>query len=250
MSARRNQFGYERVASTLERLGVSDPNDLIPLLQSSNRRLAATACSALGYTRKKAYSTVLLTVLKGKRLSLWMPAAVAISQLESKRTIRSLIQLMLDPSRSARQRQAAAYALSFTWSALADARYMSSIGEAFVTILQNGHESPGLRGQVAEGLAYLHGPCAGAPRDRRRRAYREAGQLLITALGDPAAEVRFWAAFALGSMHYRAALPVLRKLARTDKERFGNWWTVGEEAADAVDHINGGPLPIRIRSNS
>lgn len=250
MSARKNQFGDDRVASTLERLGVSDPNDVIPLLQSSNRRLAAAACSALGYTRKKAYSTVLLAVLKGKRSSLWMSAAVAISQLESKRTIRPLIQLMLDPSRSARQRQAAAYALSFTWSGLADVRYMTSIGEAFVTILQNQHESPGLRGQVAEGLAYLHGPCAGAARDRRRRAYREAGQILITALGDPAAEVRFWSAFALGSMRYRAALPVLRKLARRDKGRFGNWWTVGEEAADAADHINGGALPIRIGSSS
>ncbi len=249
MSA-RNQFGYDRVAATLERLGVSDPDELIPLLRSSNKRLAATACSALGYTRKKAFSPVLLAVLKEKRTSLWMSAAVAISQLESKRTIRPLIQLMLDPSRSARQRQAAAYALSFTWSGLADARYMTSIGEAFVTILQNQHESPGLRGQVAEGLAYLHGPCAAAPRDRRRRAYREAGQNLITALGDPAAEVRFWSAFALGSMRYRAALPILRKLARTDKGRFGNWWTVGDEAADAVDRINGQPLPIRIGSSS
>ena len=239
MSARKNQFGYERVASTLERLGITDPDDVIPLLQSSNRHLAATACSALGHTRKKRFSTVLLSVLKGKRPSLWMPAAVAISQLESKRMIRPLIQIMLDPSRSVGQRQSAAYALSFTWSGLADARYMTSIGEAFVTILQKKHESPGLRGQVAEGLAYLHGPCTGAPRDRRRRSYRESGQILITALGDSAAEVRFWAVFALGSMRYRAALPILRKLAKTDNGRFGDWGPVCEEAADAVARING-----------
>ena len=250
MSARRNHLGYDRVASTLERLGVSDPDELIPLLQSSNRRLAATACSALGSTGKKAFSTVLLAVLKGKRPSLWMPAAVAISQLESKRTVRPLIQLMLDSSSSAPQRQAAAYALAFTWTALSDARYMTLIGEAFVRILQNQHESNGLRGQVAEGLAYLHGPCAGVARDRRRRAYRVAGQILITALADPAAELRFWSAFALGSMRYRAALPILRKLARRDKGRFGNWWTVGEEAADAVERISGQPLPIRIASGS
>jgi HEAT repeat protein len=250
MSARRNHLGYDRVASTLEHLGVSDPIELIPLLQSPNKRWAATACSALGFTGKKAFGTVLLAVLKGKRPSLWMPAAVAISQLESKRTIRALIQLMLDPSRSARQRQAVAYALSFTWGGLADERYMTSTGEAFIRILQNQHESPGLRGQVAEGLAYLHGPCAGAARDRRRRAYREAGQILITSLGDPSAEVRFWSAFALGSMRYRMALPMLRKVARTDKGRFGNWWTVGEEAADAVACINGQPRPIRIGSGS
>jgi HEAT repeat protein len=250
MSARINQSGYDRMTSMVEQLGASDPDELIPLLQSSNSRLAARACSALGSTGKKAFSTVLLTVLQGRRPSLWMPAAAAISQLESRRTVRPLIQLMLDPSRSARQRQAAAYALSFTWTALADARYTTSIGEAFVTVLQNQHEPTGLRGQAAEGLAYLHGPCAGAARDRRRRAYRVAGQILITALDDPAPEVRFWSAFALGSMRYRAALPILRKLARRDKERFGNWWTVGEEAGDAVGLINGHPLPVRIVSDS
>jgi HEAT repeat protein len=250
MSAHSKQSGYDQMTSMVKQLGASDPDELIPLLQSSNSRLAARACSALGSTGKKAFSSALLVVLQGRRRSLWMPAAVAISQLESRRTVRPLIQLMLDPSRSARQRQAAAYALAFTWTVLADARYTTSIGEAFVRILQSQHESTGLRGQAAEGLAYLHGPCAGAARDRRRRAYREAGQILIAALGDPAPEVRFWSAFALGSIRYRAALPILRKLARRDKERFGNWWTVGEEAGDAVGRINGRPLPVRIMSGS
>lgn len=250
MSARSNQSGYDPVATTLERLGASDPRDLIPLLQSSNSRRAAMACSVLGQTRKKAFGPALLDVLKGKRPSLWMPAAAAISILESKRMIRPLTLLVLDSSRSARQRQAAAYALSFTWSGLADARYMSAIGAAFVTILQNQEETPGLRGQAAEGLAYLFGPCAGARHDRHGRAYRRAGQILVAALGDPAAEVRFWAAFALGAMRYRAALPVLRKLARTDKEMFSNWWTVGKEATDAVDLIKGHPPRIRLTSGS
>ena len=140
MSARINQSGYDRMTSMVKQLGASEPDDLIPLLQSSNSRLAARACSTLGSTGKKAFSTVLLTVLQGRRPSLWMPAAAAISQLESRRMVRPLIHLMLDPSRSDRQRQAAAYALSFTWTALADVRYTTSIGEAFVTILQNRHE--------------------------------------------------------------------------------------------------------------
>lgn len=239
MPAQNNQFREDRVASTLERLGVSHPKELVPLLKSSKRGRAAMACVALGQTRKKVFGTVLLDALKGKRPSLWMPAAVAISQSESKRAIRPLLQLMLDPSRPARQRQAAAYALSFTWTGLADARYMTSIGEAFILVLQNQDETPGLRGQVAEGLAYLFGPCAGAPRDRRRRAYRDAGEKLITALGDPAAEIRFWAAFALGSMCYRAALPMLRKSAQIDQARFGDWGPVSQEAADAVARMGG-----------
>ena len=89
MSA-RNQFGYDRVAATLECLGVSDPDELIPLLQSSNRRLAATACSALGSSGKKAFSTVLLAVLKGKRPSLWMPAAVGRHDFQGLETLTIL----------------------------------------------------------------------------------------------------------------------------------------------------------------
>ena len=250
MSARTNHSNNIEVALALKRLRVSDAHDAIPLLQSPNRRRAALACFVLGQTGKKAFAPFLLEVLNGKRPSLWMPASVAISLLETKRMIRPLTRLMLDSSRSARQRQSAAYALSFTWTGFADVRFMEEIGEALVRVVQNQEESADLRGQAAEGLAYLFGPCAGARHDRRQRAYRVAGEKLVIALSDPSAEVRFWSAFALGSMRYRAALPVLQKLARTDKEMFGNWWTVGEEAADAVDSIKGRPRRIRVRSGS
>jgi hypothetical protein len=78
MSARTNQFGND-VSSILKRLGVSDARDVIPLLQFPNRRLAERACFVLGQTRNKASAPFLLEVLKGKRPSLWMQAAVAIS---------------------------------------------------------------------------------------------------------------------------------------------------------------------------
>jgi HEAT repeat protein len=235
------------VASALERLGLSHPDELLPLLQSSSRKRAADACQALGLTRKKAYSGALLALVKGKRRSLWMVAAASLSMLESKRVIQPLIQLLLDSARPAKQREAAAYALAFTWSGLADARYGPPAGDAFVAVLRNSQETPGLRGQVAEGLAYLYGPCAGAARDRRGRAYRQAGESLTAALGDPAAEVRFWCVFALGSMRYRPALSVLQGLAQTDEGRFGNWWTVREEAADAIERISGRRPPLRMK---
>ena len=249
MALRKNQSENDEVTSTLKRLGVSDDLDVIPLLKSPNSRRAAMACFVLGRA-KKAIAPFLFDVLMGKRPSLWMPAAVALSQLESKRMIRPLILLMLDASRSARQRQAAAYGLSFTWSGLADPRHMPAVGDAFVTVVQKQDETPGLRGQAAEGLAYLFGPCAGARHDRSQLAYRKAGQELVTALSDPSAEVRFWSAFALGSMRYQAALPALQKIARTDKEMFSNWWTVGQEAADAVDAIKGRERRVRVKSGS
>jgi HEAT repeat protein len=229
----------------LERLELSSPDELILLLQSKNRALAAAACIALGRTGRKIHAPLLLSVLSGKRRSLWRPAARGLSMLESKRALQALIRLLLDRSRPAGQRTAAAYALAFTWSGLADPRYAGPIGEAIASVMVDSSASPSLRGQVAEGCAYLYGPCAGGtPPDRL--IYERAGQILIAALGDSSAEVRFWSAFALGSMRCRAGLPALRKLARTDKAYFGSWWTVGEEASDAVRRINGKPVPFRV----
>jgi HEAT repeat protein len=222
----------------LEKLDLLHPRDLIPLLGSPDEKLAAQACIELRQRRRKSDMPALLAVLEGDRASLWKPAGRSISMLESKRAVRPLIRLMLDIERPSPQRQAAAYALAFTWSAFGDARLGPLAGEAFLTVLKNRSEESGLRGQAAEGLAYRYGPCAGSKQDRRRSEFRQAGEILMDMLGDPSAEVRFWCVFALGSMRYRPALPLLRKLARRDKESFGNWWSVGEEARDAVERIS------------
>jgi HEAT repeat protein len=233
-----------QIVDALQQLGVTQTDELIPLLQSTDENTATRACWALGLTRQKRYATALLKVLRAEHQALWQGAANGLSLLDNKRVIQPLIQIMLDTSRLTAQREAAAYALAFSWDGLGDPRYAPHSSQAFTTVLGNGHEPACLRGQVAEGLAYLYGPCVGV-RDRRRRAYRHAGQLLTAALKDPAPEVRFWSAFALGSMGYRPALPALRHLAGNDQGRFGRWWSVGEEASDAVDRMEGCLPPER-----
>ena len=135
---------------------------------------------------------------------------------------------------------AAGYALAFTNCALRDPR----VTGAFVTVVRAGHAPPNLRGVMAEGLGNVFSGCFGG-QGYQESTYDETGQVLIGLLHDLAPEVRFWVAFALGSLRYRPALPELRRLASTDTAWFGGWWTVGEEASDAIDRIEGREPPER-----
>ena len=74
---------------------------------------------------------------------------------------------------------------------------------------------------------------------------RAAEAVLIALLQDDSAIVRFWAAFALGKLKTERALPALEALTDDDAP-VPRWWTVGEEAADAIDWIEGRVPPGRV----
>ena len=74
----------------------------------------------------------------------------------------------------------------------------------------------------------------------------EAVDLLTRMLSDESPVVRFWSAFALGKLGATSALPALRQLA-ADEALVAGWWTVGEEASDAIDVIEGRTPPPRHR---
>lgn len=61
--------------------------------------------------------------------------------------------------------------------------------------------------------------------------------VLLEALHDPSAEVRFWAVFTLGQVAGEEVIPDLERLAATDHEVVPHWWSVGREARDAVEAI-------------
>jgi hypothetical protein len=67
-------------------------------------------------------------------------------------------------------------------------------------------------------------------------------------LRDPAAEVRFWSAFAAGVLGLQETRPHLVHLADSDGDEIAGWWTVAEEAEWALRVLNGEddpPLPQR-----
>jgi HEAT repeat protein len=223
----------------LAALGAADADALVALVDADDDT-ALAAISLLGRVGRKPHSAPLLRVLAGPRAELWMASAVALTLLESRRPTGRLLAL-LDEVSAEEQRFAVAYALAFTRCALADPR----VRPALMRVLGDGAAPARVRGIAAEGLGNMLGSCfgVGAARDA---AFAATGDLLIAMLDDPAPEVRFWATFALGSLRYRAALPRLREVAATDAASFGGWWTVGAEASDAIDNIEGREPPERI----
>jgi HEAT repeat protein len=113
--------------------------------------------------------------------------------------------------------------------------------EALVGVLADVSRPESIRGQAAEAVAEQLGLLHST--DPRRHP---AEAQLIEMLTDASEVVRFWSAFALGTLRSTTALPHLRALAGDDTAVPG-WWTVGEEAADSIDMIEGREPPERDR---
>lgn len=102
----------------------------------------------------------------------------------------------------------------------------------FIKILGDRNESPAVRAQAAEGLAYkFH-------RKRKETSdFQPAIEILVAALTDVSPDVRYYAAFALGASGESKVLPALLKAAkdRSTSENFVG--TVGDEAMNAAEQI-------------
>lgn len=176
--------------------------------------LSTTAAWALGQLADRRAAEALLTVVSGAHGPALLEAAKWLGNLRRKRTALPLVAIML-MAEDHEQRAAAAYALGW----IGDKRAIDPLER----VLSNEAEAPTVRGQAAEALAYLNA--------------RESVGTLMAGLGDPAAEVRFWCAFALGHLGDNSALPALHRLATSDGEVALGWWTVSREAKEAIEHI-------------
>jgi hypothetical protein len=146
------------------------------------------------------------------------------------------LEKLTRPGNPPLRREAAAYALScLSYDMLEDvARWV----DVFLNILED-DDSPAVCGHACEGLGNLLWHV-----DGRLAPVRKAKKHLVEALKNDSPEIRFWAAFALGKIGSRTSIPALRKAAK-DKTLHKGWWTVGEEAQDAITEILGGVPPER-----
>jgi HEAT repeat protein len=142
-------------------------------------------------------------------------AANALSGLRGRRVRRKLRRFLGDPDPEVRK--LSAYGLGFAGE--------SSDAPALVAKLQHKTEPTEVRTHCAEALGHI-GP---GPDDAR--------DALIDALADDDPEVRFWAAFALGSYGDETAIPALEALAREPDYVVPRWWSVRKEATDAISRI-------------
>lgn len=127
-------------------------------------------------------------------------------------------------------RREAAYALGWLNDEVAT--------DGLLQTVANEKEDVIVRGFAAEALSNLF-----AFGDQRKRNFKRAATALTSLLSDPAPEVRFWASFALGNMRYKGALPQLERLAASDTALCPGWWSVQDEASDALTAIHTGSWP-------
>ena len=104
------------------------------------------------------------------------------------------------------------------------------VRRALLEVLDDSNAPATVRGNAANGLS--------------RQISRETVQACMKAVSDPQAEVRFWAAFALGEAavwnpFYRdTVIPVLERML-DDQAVAPGWWSVGREAQLRLAHARG-----------
>jgi len=242
----RRKYGREALDS-LQAQGITSFDQLAASLPFLRDEALSTAIWALPYFDKRRTVPLLLKQLDHPEPLLRGYALIALELIGGARAGAAFVRhLEGDPDPWVREK--AAHGLGF----LFDSRYIDLAFEPLLSALANSDEVPAVRAQAAEGLGNVL-DCS----DRRTRRYKRAQAALIQALEDPATEVRFWAAFALGVMGSRTALPKLRQLAEADEAfcamswqvseegRIGSGWTAGEEASDAIAYIVTGSWPER-----
>jgi HEAT repeat protein len=174
----------------------------------------AAACWLLAQAHYGRASAALWKVFSGKDRDLLWESAKALAVLKTRSVVPKLISSL--KSKSIEHRSAAAYTLGM----MREARAITYL-EA---MLADKHESSTVRGHAAEALAYL----------KKRRSFA----VLLSALKDPQAEVRWWAAFALGELGDKRALPELKRVALVDKGKARNGFSVRVEARRAYDRLS------------
>ncbi len=162
---------------------------------------------------KRAAAALIAALHTDHELSVRQQAALALGFLNSKRGIAPLIDVLLhDPRFEMRE---------ITANAL---RWVSSeprVTVALIEVMGNTAEEPFVREMVAEALGYQDRIQAAVP-------------VLIVALGDESAAVRYWAAAALSGSEAPEVLPELVRLAATDHTRVEDWGTVSESALHSL----------------
>lgn len=200
---------------------------------------AKTACWLVGRVGDDRDADALVTILLGQRSELWMPAATSLNVIGTEKHVTPLLSLLANCPEIERQ-IGVVYALS-SIAMRCPERQAVEVQRKLVEVAANPTLAASVRGYALEGLT-------GINRELYPELYQRTVTVILHALDDGEAEVRFWACFAVAGLKIREALDKLR-LLQTDRAIVPGWWSVGEEAEDAITLLNGGEPPLRNPSN-
>lgn len=148
-------------------------------------------------------------------------AAKALCNLDSPSNRSNLARVLADHPEP-EVRKVAAYVLGFMAGPVRRSEVDLLVGK-----LLDGSEDLDVRCYSAEALGHM---LVGHSHNRHARP------ALTKSLRDPLPEIRFWAAFALGSIGRRDEIRALERLT-ADEAVVPGWWSVGREATEAIEHI-------------
>jgi HEAT repeat protein len=208
----------------LESLGLESRQE--GWIDSLDLEQAQTACWLVGRIGNDRDADTLVSILSGQRRELWMQAATSLSLIATERhliPLRSILATSSDPA----QRNSVVYTLSF----LSQTRITPDVIRVLSEIAANRIEAPTVRAQALEGLGNK------LSQELPPNLYQDTLTVILDALDDADAEIRFWGCFAVGAIRIEAALPKLQVLAQTDTTIVEGWWSVGKEAADSITLI-------------
>ena len=217
---------------TLESLGFASRS--YGWIDSLDSEKAQTACWLIGKIGDARDADVLISLLSGQRSELWMQVAVSLSVIATEKHLIFLSSILATSSDPV-QRSSVVYALSF----LSNCEGNQEVINTLTDIAANNSEAPSVRAQASEGLGNQ------LSQKSLPTLYQRAVSVIIQALDNSEAEVRFWDCFAVAAIKIKEALPKLQVLAQTDRTIVAGWWSVGEEAEDSITLMNGGDPPLR-----
>lgn len=219
--------------SALWSLGIGSFEELAAALPTLAGDDLVTAIWALPYFDLRRATPLALRLCNSEDAELRKYALVVLGLMGTACGLPAFVRLLRDDP-DPHVREIAAHGLGFHFKPGIEAVAF----EPLITAFEDSEQPIAVRAQCAESLGNVLG--YGNPRER---GFRRAERALIDALEHPDPAMRFWCAFALGTMRSRKSLPALERLAATDEEICPRWWPVKDEAADAIVCIRTGGWP-------
>lgn len=210
------QIYAKRDLDLLLKHGVDSVSELEKIIGNKevNVEIRAVGCWFMSRLESKQAYAILIRCLNEDNSSLRAEIARALGTLGDKRAFSELCILMKNDE-DEDVRFAAVYAIGLLDT---DEKILPLIEK-----LEEQTEISKIRGLVAETL--------GNSLDKR------AIIPLLDALKDESLEVRFWSIFALGEIGAEEAISELEKIIQEDKSVLPGWWSLREEAEDALQLI-------------